>query len=577
MNIWFFEKKRANLCGNLKMSIGLNKELSLMKIFTITLFFFFVCSSAFGAQTLHYQKTAKRKQTEPKNQADIVDLEALKEDLEEDMRKLLFTLTHEHTSLAEKLEIIEILSETALLNNEIMTALKELVKRGSQCENEPEQTACRTLDILSLKAHGELMRRKTSRLIRIEQESWDHYKDMALDGVLIITGLGLAFIPVGGPFMTTALFTIRAATVGKLTGGSIVTGIGLYRVGREVLEGEDEDLKSVFEFVKGVAAGNILTKAIFHFAQLGDAELLNQIVLISSESELINLLYAVIKDSSHSDETRSVAIQTLLALPEALQIRRTRTVQLLKDIVDTGQDQDLEIRISALKVLGKIAERAEEAAEYLEKVGGKKESEDELRLIALIHAGRNPDYIDIVIDALLELITDSKNKGNKPYFLNSLESQIEIPPAFLSSLLSVKKEQTNHIIVIKEFILTGISDIETKLKLSDILIHWTKASPESEEIKEFLKKIWENPALDIGIYVEQLHEKNSSQDNKPAFDFLKTEISHLRGILDSSIVLLKVDSSIIEFKRFYPDQIKITEELRTFIESYKKMQNYIEN
>ena len=535
-----------------------------MKILMIALFFFFVCSSAFGAHPLYYQKMAK--QTKPKNQADIVNLEALKEDLEEDMRKLLFTLTHEQTALSEKLEIIEILSAATLLNNDIMTALKELVERGSQCENEQEQTACRTLDILSLKAHGELMRRKTNRLIRIEQESWDHYKDMVLDGVLIITGLGLFFIPVGGPSITIALLTARAATFKKAAGGSIVTGIGLYRVGREVLKGEDEDLKSVFEFVKGAVAGNILTKAIFHFAQLGDAELLNQIVLISSESELIHLLYAVIKDSSHSDETRSVAIQTLLALPEALQIRRTGTVQLLKDIVDTGQDQDLEIRISALKVLGKIAERAEEAAEYLEKVGGREEEEDELRLIALIHAGRNPDYIDNSMKTLAAWLE------NRNYIDNPLNIKLETPTAFLNLLLSSKKETiSDRIIVIKEFISSGILDIETKLKLSETLIHWTEDSPESEEIKEFLKKIWENPAIEIGIYVEQLHQKNSSQDNKPAFDFIKSEFSEI--IKNPARDPLKViESTINKFEKNYPNQKEIVaEKLRNFIESYKKL------
>ena len=234
----------------------------------------------------------KKKTSQSAQKEDFIELENITEKLQEDMKSLLFTLTHEYTSEEKQLEIIKTLSETALLNNQVEEALKGLVERGRKCESEEDQTGCLILDMVSLKAHTELIRRQVDSLARQEQE----YKDMILDGVLIITGAGLLFIPVGGPVLSTALFTLRFATMGKLTGGSIVTGIGLYRVGREIIGGEDEDLKNVFEFVKGAVATSILTKAIFHFAQLGDKDLLEQIVLSSSEEELIELFYSVIED-----------------------------------------------------------------------------------------------------------------------------------------------------------------------------------------------------------------------------------------------------------------------------------------
>ena len=455
--------------------------------------------------------------------------------------------------------------------------------------------------MVTLKAHTELIRRKTDSLTRLDQENRDYYKDMALDGVLIITGAGLLFIPVGGPAFTTALFTMRFATMGKAVSSSVVTGIGLYRVGREVVGGEDEDLKNVFELVKDVTATNILTKAIVHFAQIGDKELMERIVLSSSESEAIDWLYRVIEDSSYSSETSSVAIEALLAFPEELQERRTKTIGLLTELADKNEEQmSLRARISAVKVLGKIGERVSEVAEYLAEKGKRrsketefaetedeKEIEDELRLIALVQSGRNKAYFDNSIEELAEWIKTSKNRKDNKSFLNNLTIQLEIPKAFLNFLLLAKEDRVkvgekaseklqDYIIVLREFILSEIIDIETKLKFSKILISWDN----SLESKAFLGENWTNPAEDIGLYVEQLHEKKPTQENKPAFEFLKKEISKLRDIKDFTIVLPQIDSIIGDTGAFYdkyPNQKELAEKIKVFIEDYKKMQKSIKN
>ena len=559
----------------------------------------------------------KRQAGQSVKQEDFAELKSIAEELRADMKRLLFTLTHEQADEKKKLEIIETLRETALFTNEVKDALKELVARGSECENEEEQTGCLFLDMVGLKAHTELIRRKADSLARQDQE----YKDMILDGLLIITGVGLVFIPVGGPALSTALFTLRFATMGKLTGGSIVTGIGLYRVGREIIGGEDEDLKNVFEFVKGAVATSILTKAIFHFAQLGDKDLLEQIVLSSSEEDLIELFYSVIEDGSRSDETRSVAVEALLAFPEELQIRRTRTIQLLMGMADKdSRDLDLGVRISVVKVLGKIGERVPEVAEYLVEKGKEKPKErdflvetdeekieDELRMIVLVQSGRNKAYFDKAIEALLQLITDRRDEGHKS-FPNNLEIQLEIPKAFLSAFLSAKVEKTremgidvkdakaiksaesaimkqleNHITVLKEFISSEIIDIETKLKFSEILINWTENSSENLEIKAFLRAIWTNPAEDIGLYVNQLSQERPTEENKPAFEFLQKEIEKLKkkiaksSTIPQEIVFEKIKSMVEEFDKAYSNQKEITEKLTIFTEDYQRTQEIITN
>ena len=590
----------------------------------VLIFSLFFSFYSYSRNLLHYQKLSEKRQAGPSAQKEVsVELESITEKLQEGMKRLLFTLTHEHTSEEKKLRIIETLSETALLNNKVEETLKGLVARGSECENEEEQVGCRIIDIVSLEAHAELMRRRADSLAREDQENWDYYKDMAISGALIITGIGLVFIPVGGPVLTTALFTARYATLSKAIGASVVTGIGLYQVDREIAtEEEGEDLRNIFELVKDVAGANVLTTAIFHFAQLGDKDLLEQIVLSSSEEELMELFYRVIEDGSRSDETRRVAVEALLAFPEELQIRRTRTTQLLMEMADKNpNDLALGVRISAVKALGKIGERASEVAEYLNRMGkgeseeseylnriGKRESEelefliesedqkeieDELRLIVLVQSGRNKAYFDKAIQTLAEWIDDSRSEEDNESFLNNLEIQLEIPKSFLNAFLSAKEEKIrqkgldsenkvmkqleNHIIVLKEFISSGILDIETKLKLSEILIDWTKNSPnspESLEIKAFLGGVWTNPAEDTLLYVRQLEAKNPTEENKPAFEFLKGEISKRKGIKNTTIALEEIEKIIGDtgpFYEKYPNQTEILEKIKIFLGSYKKM------
>ena len=186
----------------------------------LIIFFLFFSFHSYGRNPLHYQKMAeKRQKIQTAKQTDSSELEDLANEVQKDMQSLLFTLTHEQASEERKLEIMKTLAEMALINNEVIKALKELVARGRECEDEEEQTGCLILDIVSLKAHAELLRQKVNDLNEVE--GWDQYKDIVLQGTLIVTGIGALFLPVGGPVLSTVLFTARYATLGKWTGGSM--------------------------------------------------------------------------------------------------------------------------------------------------------------------------------------------------------------------------------------------------------------------------------------------------------------------------------------------------------------------
>ena len=85
----------------------------------------FFCSYGFGANPLYsQQKNLKRNQeVQFKSQTDQENFDKLKtltEELNESKKKLLFTLTHEHSSEHKKLKLIETLKELALFDEDVI-------------------------------------------------------------------------------------------------------------------------------------------------------------------------------------------------------------------------------------------------------------------------------------------------------------------------------------------------------------------------------------------------------------------------------------------------------------------------
>ena len=516
-----------------------------MQFLIVTFFLFSVLSH--GSENPFLRTTVEARPLKQKTDS----LEVLKGELEEDIKKLLFTLTHEETSMEEKIEIIKTLSETALLSNNITEALEELVARGSECENEEKQKNCRIVDTVGLKAQAELIKQKTESVIRKEQDDWD----IILNGVLIVAGAGFLFVPVVGP--TLSVIVIK-------TGGALVAGIGVYRMGQNLeIVGTQ---RSVFELVKTATLRNVLAQAVFHLAQRGDVDLANKIIFSSTEGEVVDLLFTVIDNfSSYSVETQKIAVETLLVFPDELKIRRTKSIELLKDTMDREEDKDL--RLSALRVLGQVGERAPEAAEYLKEKGEDTNESDIFRLIALIELGRNKAYFRSSIETLALWFED------KRYKRSPLDIQTKIPDSFVDLLLVKEQPLGDHSIVAKEFIRLGILSAELKLKFSKALLNWDHSS----ESRAFLRGFYTNPAKDIGLYVEKLSQEMLSEENSMAFEFLQSQISKLKNNNNTAIVLRKIESIIIELKKTYHNQTEIVGKVKNFVDSYKEILETIKN
>ena len=132
----------------------------------------------------------------------------------------------------------------------------------------------------------------------------------------------------------------------------------------------------------------------------------------------------------------------------------------------------------------------------------------------------------------------------------------------------MKKEErsANHITVLQEFILSGILDIELKLKFSETLMSWDD-SPGS---KALLQKAYTDPVTDIGLYVENLSKEILSEKNHAAFAFLKPNIASVQGApIKQSLKV--IETTIERLNLLHPDQEEIIGKLENILNSYKKM------
>ena len=225
------------------------------------------------------------------------------------------------------------------------------------------------------------------------------------------------------------------------------------------------------------------------------------------------------------------------------------------------------LRQTAMAVLGELGEGVDEAAEYLLKIGEDENTSDELRLMALIELGRNESYFFDSIEILARWLGKGKKKR--------LAIQPEISDSFLDSLLKEGERSENHLIVVKEFIRSGILNAELKLRFSETLLSWDV----NLENKAFLREAYSNPARDIKLYVEKdLFEEGIFEENYGASQFLLENISLYENIKNPLEILEEeIDTLIEEFKKDYSNQIKIAEKLEEIVNSYKEILETITN
>ena len=534
-----------------------------MKLFII---FFLLFPVSYG-----YSQSPKSEAVFSENEEPRGNLNKLRNQLKRYVDSLMLVLLDEETPRENQMEILEEIKSIAEINGEITLALNQISQREGEYGKTKASEEYIKANSLWIKTQAELIRRKhfaLNELQKGEQElDEDFYVNLALDGVVIIVGGVLFFVPAVGPAVSVPLIVGRVTLTAKKL-GTLLMATGALESGVDswyYFFGEEEQ-KRFLSFVPDLVFRGVLTRELFNM--LSSANQMDRFLAVNllrsiDEEMLINGLVGSIQQEGHSITARQSAIKALRVFPNMNEAMREKVISVLKGVIDDSSIQVL--RELSVNVLGEIGAKVPEVAEYLEKRGDDRNEEDKLRLIALIQLGRNKSHFLNSIDLLSGWLKDRDHEKNP------LSIQLEIPDSFLDSLLLVKKEERSddHITVLQVFILSGILDLELKLKFSETLMSWDKSSSS----KTLLQKAYADPdpVTDIGLYVENLSKKILAEKNYAAFDFLQRSISDLKDVKNSTIIFKSIELDIQELKEVSPDQVEIIEKLENLVDSYKKM------
>ena len=527
-------------------------------LFIVLLFF---CSYGFGADPLYYQqKNLKENQTsQPISEETAFSSEeiliGLRMQIKQYIDSLAVIFLDKNTSVENQIEILQEFKSMADLNGDIATALNQMSQKGAEYEG-TENTKNEKISLWA-KTQSELIRRKQSELNELEEIvenlKTEFYVNLAVDGVVIAGGSVLMFIP-AGQFVSILLFSGRLAlTATKLKAlGSVMGLAGAVGAGTEVysyyLSDENQEALS---FISNLVFKFALSKEIFQIlTSVNESDRYLAVNLFKSVDEeiFVNNLLSAIQNDKFSPQARIASVRSLIAFKDNEFLKRG-IISALKKVIDTSKLQDL--RQTAVRVLGAVGEGNSEVISYLIELG-KKGERDELRLIALLQLGRSADYFHQSIKTLAIWLDD------RNYETDPLNIKPEIPKSFREFLLSSEKGITNdQIIVLREFILSGILDVEAKLTFSKVLIRWNQepvSQPDQTRLtnQEILEQVWTDPTADTILYITKLYEEMRAEDNEQAFEYLKVRISKLNTDDTSFIVLEYFESIIQDFARKYP-------------------------
>ena len=552
-----------------------------MKLFII---FFLLFSVSYG-----YSQSSESEVVSSEDKSSKKALTLLQNQLKQYVDSLMSVLLDEDTPRTNQMEILNELRTIADMNGQITIALNQ-VSQSDMGQNEINITkdSGKDEDIsVWAKNQAELIRRKQLALnelqSREEELDKDFYVNLALDGIVILAGGVLFFVPAVGPALSIPL-TIGRLTHISLTGqklGALLMATGGVESGWSAWNYffEEEEGARVLSFVSGVALRDVLTRELFSILSSvneRDRYLAFNLLRSVDEETLIKDLLNAIKDEKNSVEVRKPAIRSLRAFSNMDAALKKEAIDVLKGVIDKSQIPTL--RETSVSVLGEIGEGDLEVAEYLMREKGTDEDENaKLRLMALIQLGRNQEYFPISIGILTDWF---ENTIYKPA---PLSVPLDIPNSFVTALLLEKQELSeeqleSHKTVVKDFIRLDILNIELKFRFSETLILWDNSS----ETKDLLREAWTNPAEDMGLYVKQLAEESLSEENYQTLEFLQTQIEELEKEVKNfkipqEIALDKIKSIIKKLKRIYPDQVNVAEKLENFLISYENMQENLRN
>ena len=490
---------------------------------------------------------------------------------------LIHVLLDEDTPRENQVEILDEIRTIADINGKITLALSQVSQSGlEQNEINISKDSGRDEDVsVWAKNQVELIRRKQLALNELEKREKkldeDFWVNLALDGVVIVAGGALFFIPAVGPAVSIPLTAGRIALTGQRLGALLMATGGL-RSGLDVWNyffGEEEKIPS---FLSDIVFRDVLTKELLNIlSSANQSDRYLAINLLKSatigEEALMNDLLITIQDKRRPIGVKHSALRALRAISNVDEDLREEVIGVLKGVIDESQIPAL--RQTAVSILGKLGEGMEEVSKYLIDIGDDENKSDELRLMALIELGRNKNYFSISIGELSEWLEDRKKE--------QLAIQPEISDSFLDSLLLAEQGERseNHVLVVREFIRLDILNAELKSRFSETLLNWD----DSPENKAFLREAYSNPARDINSYVRNnLFKEGLSEENYGASQFLINHIRVLEEIKAPAIVILYDIESIIEdLKKEHPNQVEIAEKLEKVVNSYEKILEATQN
>ena len=549
-----------------------------MRLFTVFFLLFFV---SYG-----YSQSPESESISPEGEQSKKRLTQLKRQLEQYVDSLMFVLLDEDTPRKNQMEILDELRSIADMSGEVASAMDQISQSGLEQDHIDTGKAGLINENISVwaKNQAEIIRRKQSALNELqrrdEELDKDFYVNLALDGIVILAGGVLFFVPAVGPAISIPL-TVGRITHISLTGqklGALLMATGGLRSGWDIWNHffEEEEGARVLSFVSSVALRDVLTKELFSIlssTNQSDRYVgINLLRRAKDEETLISDLLDVIKNERNSVGVRRPAIRAIRAFSSMDETLKGKAISVLKGVIDKSQLPSL--RETSISVLGEIGEGELEVAEYLRETGESKNEDDKIRLMALTQLGRSKEYFPVSVVILTKWFEGIN------YIPTPLNVPLDIPAFFVDSLLSDKKRELSenqlksHKTIVKEFIRLNILDIELKFSFSETLITWDGGL----ENRVFLRKVWAKPAKDIGLYVKQLAEESLSEENYQAFEFLRTQISILnKKALKPQKVLIYTESMMTKFDKDNPDQKEITEKLENFLNSYRKIQESLKN
>ena len=236
-----------------------------MKALIIFLLFSFFCSYGYSQSP----EPGSVSEGESSKKALIL----LEKQLEQYVDSLIFVLLDEDTPRENQMEILNELRTIADINGKIAGAMDQISQSGlEQSGGDTDENEIRNKDIsVWAKNQAGLIKRKQSALNELqrrdEELDKDFYVNLALDGIVILAGGALFFVPAIGPALSIPL-TVGRMTHISLTGqklGALLMATGAVESGLSAWNYffEEEEGARVLSFVSGVALRDVLTRELF--------------------------------------------------------------------------------------------------------------------------------------------------------------------------------------------------------------------------------------------------------------------------------------------------------------------------